>query len=233
VDKHYAHYYDGFTRNGKKVMGYGWGNGQKSVAAVMEDWKRALGERIPVVIFKDWEEASVFQGLTPSRMTDLIRATEDAAMLNFDVGHGNYSRANWLDNRVVAGDWIHELLWWLAHWIYPPSLGRQARAFVELDLCLPIDNSFTPYRGSIVKLKESKVGGWQASSRLQIVPRGTSDGGYFLKTFLDKYFGGGPPPGPGPEEELRKEAQELRDKGNEIVQSAGRLDDIADRVEDM
>lgn len=196
VDKHYAHYYDGFKANGKKVMGYGWANGMKAVADTMEDWKTALGDRIPVVIGKDWEEASVFAGMNRGSMTDLIKASHELAQITFpDSEHMDYSRASWLDVHVLAGDWINDRLWWLAHWIYPaPDFADMAKSFAEIDTMLPIDNNFTPYRGRIVNIPLSQVIGWQVGSRFEIVPRGTSDGGYFLKSFLDQHFGEGPPP---------------------------------------
>lgn len=199
VDQNYTHNYDGFVRNGKRVMGYGWPNPQKHVSFVMEDWKKALGERIPKVIFKDWEEASTFVGKTNGQLTDCMKATEFAAKVAFpDSVHGNYSRAAWIDKRIIVGDWFHTLIWWLAHWIYPPpDFKNQATSFSELDALLPIDNNFTPYRGK--SIRKDNVIGWQLSSKGLIVPRGTSDMDYFLLDFTDPIFNGGTPPPPPPE----------------------------------
>jgi hypothetical protein len=189
-DEHYDHYFDGFQRNGKKVLGYGWPNPTKSVTSVMNDWMRALGSRIPPALFSDWEETGTFNGKTKAQITEHLRVMHLEARQAFpDQAHGMYSRAAWLDAHIIVADWFHEIRWWLAHWPFPPpDFNDQASTFAELDAMLPIDNGFTPFRGSAVKIRQENVVGWQASSRLAIVPNGRSDGGYFLKSYLLPLF---------------------------------------------
>jgi len=199
-DKHYAHYYDGFERNGKKVMAYLWPNPQKAVPLMVADWKRALADRIPKAIGYDYEEASTFAPATNGQLTSVMRASWEAAHLAFPgVVHLNYSRGSWLDARIIAGEWIHDMLWWLAHYIWPvPDVQQTATSFEQMDALLPIGNDFTPSRGKLVKLKVERVVAWQFTSRLMIVPKGTSDGDYLLRSFVGQVFGGAPPPPPPP-----------------------------------
>lgn len=200
-DKHYPYYYDEFTRLRVPVMGYGWPNSNYPVTRTMDHWKAAMGDRVPKVVFSDWEETDALQG-TKGQLTDLMRNHDAGVSLAFPgIIHGNYSRAHWLDQHIIPSDWLRQQLWWLAHWIYPPpEFNRQAKSFSELDGLLPIDNNFTPFRGNLVQIPADKVVGWQASSKFAIVPRGTSDGGYFKRSFLDPIFGQEPPPPPPPDE---------------------------------
>jgi hypothetical protein len=71
-----------------------------------------------------------------------------------------------------------------------------------MDALLPIGNDFTPSRGKIVKLKVERVVAWQFTSRLMIVPNGTSDGDYLLRSFVQQVFGGSPPPPPPPADKV-------------------------------
>jgi hypothetical protein len=131
-DQHYAHYYDGFTRNGKKVAGYGWAHPFKPVADVMESWKVALGERVPKLIGTDYEDVTDWNP-TKAQWTSTLQSTWEAQQLTFpNAAHMSYSRASWLDLHIIPGDWFHDILWWLAHWIFPPSLNRQARHWNEI-----------------------------------------------------------------------------------------------------
>ncbi len=219
VDKHYAHYYDGWMAENKIVMGYGWPNPTKSAVSVVQDWKRALGERIPKVIWGDWEEASTFEGKTKGQLTSHMRALYDAKKTYLqDVVHGEYSRAGWLDQRIEALAEIRAYLWWLAHWIYPPpDFKDQAEQINELDVLLPIDNNFTPYRGKVILIPVEKVKGWQGSSRGKIVPRGTSDMGYMLRSFVDPIYNGGTPPPPAPEKAIVEVKATVTQGNAEIV----------------
>lgn len=192
-DPYYPIYFDAFQAAGIPVMGYGWPNGKVSLLQTMENWKRALGDRVPEVLWSDWEEADVLDHLNQAALGDWIYRHNEQVDLTFSSIHGNYSRAYWLDEQVGRKSaWLDALLWWLAHWIWPPYLGRQAQSFVELDALLPIDNNFTPFRGNIVKLPEARVVGWQATSKLD----GHGDGGYFKRSFIDPIFNGEEPPPP-------------------------------------
>lgn len=202
-DQHYAHYHDGFLRNGRRVAAYLWPNPRKSVAGQVEDWKRALGDRVPKLIGFDYEESSTFQGISNQQLTTLMRTIADG----FDGWFPDqqtmqkYSRGSWLDERIIPGPWMGELFWWFAHWIFPqPDVRRQARSFAEIDSLLPIDNGFTPFRGRTTGIPPEMVVAWQFSSRLEIVPNGTSDGDYLLKSFTRQvYDGPAPPPDPDPD----------------------------------
>jgi hypothetical protein len=211
-DQKYDHYYDGFTNNGKMVMGYGWPNPKKSVANVIDDWEAALGKRVPKAMFGDWEEVSTFDGKSPAQLTDHMRALHVEKSSRFPtVIHGEYSRAAWLDKHIIGNAFTRALNWWLAHWIYPPPDFRdEASSFSELDALLPIDNNFTPWRGKVILIPVESVVGWQASHVLDILPRGKSDGGYFTNAFLDLVFNGGttePEPEPEPTEKAEIEVK--------------------------
>ncbi len=198
-DQHFEHYFDGFTEARKMVAGYGWTNPGKSIATNIANAKAALGSRIPRLIGFDYEEVTDWNYSKP-QWTNALRNMWDAQRSEWpDSGHMSYGRAGWLDDNISAGDWFHEIDWWLAHWIYPPpDWNRQASHWSEIDLLLPIDNNFTPYRGRVVKIQEERVKGWQISSRGDIVPRGFSDMGYFLKEFIDPFYEQPePPPDPG------------------------------------
>ena len=198
-DQKYDHYYDGFTANGKIVMGYGWPNVWRTVQRVVDDWLKAMGNRVPKVIFGDWEEASSITGASAAKITDHMKALNVEKHNRIPVVHGEYSRAGWLDGNVIASAEIRALNWWLAHWIYPPpDFKDEAKSFSELDALLPIDNNFTPYRGKIVLIPEASVKGWQATHTLTM-PRGSLDGGYFKRSFIDPiYFPQQPPQPPQP-----------------------------------
>lgn len=197
-DSYYPTYFDEFTAAGVRVMGYGWPNKYKTVGAVMENWKRALGDRIPLALWSDWEETDVLSGLNQIQMKDLmLRHYEGVAAAWPAQRQGFYSRGGWLDGAVgIMPAWMKEVIWWLAHWIYPPpDFTDQATTFGELDAMLPIDNNFTPFRGNIIKIAVDKVAGWQGTSTLD----GHGDAGYFLKSIIDSIFGGGEPIPPEPE----------------------------------
>lgn len=201
-DSKYDYYYDGFTRNGKIVMGYGWPNPKKTVKQVVDDWLKAMGDRVPKVIFGDWEEVSTFEGKTPSQLADHMKALNAEKQRRIpDAVHGEYGRGGWLDANVRASDEIRKYYWWLAHWPWwPPDFKDQAHSFSELDSFLPIDNNFTPYRGKVVTIPVASVVGWQATSELHnYVPRGRNlDGGYFTNAFLNPIYGGAGPVEPPP-----------------------------------
>ena len=196
-DPHYPHYYDGFHRNNKKVAAYLWPNPKKAIGDTLEDWKRALGARIPKLLAYDYEEATTFAGVSNARVTQAMRESWEVAHLHFpNQKHINYSRGNWLATRIVLGAWFHEIPWWIAHYIYPtPNVPKMAAQFSQIDSILPIGNSFTPARGPVLL---ENVKGWQFTSGLQIVPNGTSDGDYFLKSFINPIYGEEPPPVPSP-----------------------------------
>jgi len=192
-DKHYDGYYDAWMESGKIVMGYGWSNPKGTIADGIEDWKVAMGDRVPRVLISDWEETTEFKKLSKGQLTDRIKGHNPAVAVAFPLCTIlNYSRASYLDARVIPGEWVNQLKWWLAHWIYMVDTGEQAANFAELDECLPIDNSFTPNRGKVVRIKEENVKGWQASAKMKIVPfkRGVCDGGYFKPSFLNPIYGG-------------------------------------------
>ena len=204
TDQHYAHYYDGFYKNGVRVAAYLWPNPQKTIPAMIADWKRALGDRIPKLLVYDYEEATTFIGKTASQLTSLMTSVWGAVPLAFpDQVHINYSRGSWLNARIIQGSWINEIRWWLAHYIYPkPDVALQAKSFAELDALLPIGNNFTPYRGTLIT--EANVIGWQFSSKGALVPRGSSDMDYFLRSFLDPIYQDAPPPPPPPPQTLEQ-----------------------------
>jgi hypothetical protein len=198
-DQHYAHYYDGFERNGKIVAGYGWASPFKTASANMELAKIALGERVPKLIGFDYEDVTDWAP-TNLQWTNCLRTTWEAQQITFpESEHMSYSRAGWLDSHIIVGDWFHKIIWWLAHWIYPPpDFNRQAKHWSEVERMLPIDNNFTPFRGRVVKIQEENVKGWQISSRGEIVPRGFSDLNLFQNSFIDPIYSGGSGPGPEP-----------------------------------
>jgi hypothetical protein len=203
-DARYDHYYDGFTRNGKIVMGYGWPNPRKSVGRVIDDWMDAMGDRVPKVILGDWEDVSTFEGKSPAQLADHMKALNHEKHFRLpDVVHGEYSRGGWLDLNMLMSAETRAYNWWLAHWPWgAPDFKDQAHTFSEMDAWLPIDNNFTPYRGRIALIPESSVVGWQATSQLDYLSRGWLDGGYFKDSFLNPIFGGGatPPDPPDPTE---------------------------------
>lgn len=207
-DKHYDYYFDGFTRNDKRVAAYCWPNPQKAVYLVMEDWKRALGERMPKIIGQDYEEASTFVGKSKAQITTTMQQTVAAARIEFTQSETLvYARGSWLDQWIMPGDWLYDISFWLAHWIYPPPDYRDAAAhWSEVETVLPISNNFTPSRGRIVKIPVENVKGWQFSSSGEIVPRGRSDMDFFLKSYIEPIYDGAEPPEP-PAEKL---AIELR-----------------------
>lgn len=199
-DRHYAHYHDGFQRNGVWTAGYGWGNPTKTVTAVMEDWRAALGDRVPPLVARDWEEASTFTGVSDRAVTDHMKAMVQACPVAFPSVEAwlDYSRGRWIDDRVLAGPWFQDLDWWLAHWIYPPNLGRQAYGFAETDPLLPVGNDFTPYRGQHVAQKAVKA--WQISSWGKLNPFPRIDFGYALRSYVEPVFTGqAPEPDPEPD----------------------------------
>jgi hypothetical protein len=204
-DPYYPTYFDEFTDAGVKVMSYGWPNKHKSPSAVMEDWKRALGDRVPRVLWSDWEDAYVLSELSQFQMQDLMRKHYLSVANHFpDQAQGFYGRGGWLDEHVGSPpEWFYEIDWWVAHWPFPPpDFKNQATSFAELDAMLPIDNNFTPYRGKVVKIPVNKVKGWQATSDLD----GHGDAGYFLRSYIDQKFDGAEPePAPieKPEIEVR------------------------------
>ena len=200
-DAKYDHYYDGFTRNGKIVMGYGWPNPWKSVGWVLDKWMAAMGDRVPKVIFGDWEEVSTFEGKSPAQLADHMKALNAEKHKRLpDVVHGEYGRGGWFDGNLLFSDEIRAYNYWLAHWPYgAPDFKDQAHTFSEMDAWLPIDNNFTPYRGRIAQIPESSVVGWQATSQLDYLSRGWLDGGYFKKSFTDPIFNGGTPTPTPPE----------------------------------
>ena len=196
TDQHYAHYFDGFTQAGKKVAAYVWPNPQKSVPAQVDDWKRGLGDRVPKLIGQDYEDAATFVGATPTQLTSLMRACWEAAHAHFpQSAHINYSRGSWLSAKIIAGEWIHAIKWWMAHYISTHETQYiAAKHWTEIDVKLPISNNFTPGRGPV---RVENVIGWQFSSSGQIVPKGTSDMDYMLRDFIGAIYGGiGPPPPP-------------------------------------
>jgi len=196
TDQHYEHYYDGFLRNGKKVGAYLWPNPQKTIANMLKDWNTALSGRLPKLLAYDWEEASTFLGKSNAQLTSLMQSLW-AALPGFygEQTHIFYSRGSWLDSRITVGEWFHSIKFWLANYIYPddnPPL--MATHWSEIDKFLPIDNGFTPRRGPV---KVENVVGWQFSSFGKIVPNGTSDMDYFLKSFVGPIYGE-PVPVPSP-----------------------------------
>lgn len=202
-DSKYGHYYDGFKKNGRKVAAYLWANPNKSFSRVMDDWEAALGDRVPPLLGRDWEEQSGYSGKSDQFVTDNMKGTIEAAEMRFpNAVWIDYSRAGWLDSRIIHGSWMDKLIYWMAHWLYPPpGFNRQAEAFSEVDALLPISNNFTPWRGRNHGITIAQVKGWQISSRGKIVPRSTSDMDYFLKSFLDPIYGDGngqPPTQPDP-----------------------------------
>jgi hypothetical protein len=221
-DKHYPHYYDGFERNGKKLAAYLWPNPRKTIATMVDDWKRGLGDRVPKLLGYDYEEASTFVGKTNQELTSLMRASWEAAHQHFPAqSHVNYSRGSWLVSRIVAGDWIHVMKWWMAHYIYPDQvLPLLAAHWSEVDAMLPISNTFTPGRGPV---RVENVVAWQFSSGGKIVPNGTSDMDYFLKTYVALVYGQPmPPPPPPPASDLPLF----------LRQRAGQLDGVATALRD-
>ena len=196
VDQHYAHYYDGFARNGLKVAAYLWPNPQQTIATVTSNWRRAIGDRVPRLIGYDYEEAYTFVGAPNSLVTSCLRASWEAAQLTFPGSVPlNYSRGSWLDARITGGTWMNDMRWWLAHYIYPrPDVAQTATSFEEIDARLPIDNGFTPARGRIITV--DRVVAWQFTSRLMIVPNGTSDGHYLLKSSVREVYSVSPAPPP-------------------------------------
>ena len=202
-DPHYDFYYDGFKRNGVHVAAYLWPNPRKSLNAMIEDFKRALGDRMPPLLGYDYEDTSTFEGKSNRELSSLMDRLWDRVHLEWpNSTHVNYSRASWLDAHINTGPWFHEIKWWLAHWIYPPGLGsRQARHWDEINAVLPIDNDWTPWRGSRVRIRLENVVAWQGSAQGKIVPKGYSDLDWFLKSFVGPIYNGGelPPPPPDPE----------------------------------
>ncbi len=199
-DAHYDHYFDGFTRNGVHIAAYLWPNPLKTLDAQIEDMKRALGGRIPPLLGYDYEDTGTFAGKTKTQLSTLMARLWDRVHSEFTQSrHINYSRASWLDAHINPGDWFHEIKWWLAHWIYVDSSRHQANHWREIDDLLPIDNTWTPFRGRVVKIEQKNVMAWQGSARGEIVPRGYSDLDWFLKSFVGPIYGGIVPPPPGPD----------------------------------
>jgi len=195
-DRHFGHYYDGFLRRGLDVAAYVWPNPTKAIAWVMEQWKRGLGDRVPKLLAQDHEETETFAGKTKAQRTDCLEETWEAAHVSFpDTTHIGYSRGNWLKDWIIVADWFHKIKWWIAHYIYPePGVAKQASSFAVVDAMLPISNNFTPARGPI--LVENVIG-WQFSDKGLLVPRGTLDMDYFLKSFVGPIYGE-PVPVPSP-----------------------------------
>src|SRR3989304_6283702 len=108
VDQKFAHYYDGFQRNGKKVAAYLWPNPQKTIANMVKDWNTALSGRLPKLLAYDWEEASTFLGKSNAQLTSLMQSLW-AALPGFygEQTHIFYSRGSWLDFRITAGELLH------------------------------------------------------------------------------------------------------------------------------
>lgn len=201
-DQHYDGFYDAASSAGRRVSAYLWPNPVRTLSQVIEDWKRALGDRVPPLIGVDYEESSTFEGVTKGHLTTRLRDAYEAVETTFDATAMNYSRANWLDGHILAGDWVGAMNWWLAHWIYPPTLNRQAQNYAEVDALLPIDNSWTPYRGGVIKIPEANVVGWQFTSQGRLSPWTKNlDLDYFKRTFLSEVYGSsGDDPEPPPDE---------------------------------
>ncbi len=231
VDEHYPHYFDGFSRNGRKVAAYLWPNITKTIDQVVEDWQVALGDRVPPLLALDFEETSQNAGRSRADLTANMQASFDALRATFpEATVIGYSRASWLDEHINVGTWFHELRWWLAHWIFPGDLGREAFSFEEVDGILPIDNDRVPWRGNVVRIEPDNVVGWQFSSKGQLARVNTAvDLDYFLRSFLDEvYDEDGEEPEPTPSERLRVIAQRLRAA---MEQAVNELEALADELE--
>jgi hypothetical protein len=164
-DPLYPLYYDALTAAGKKVAAYLWPNVTKKIGVTEENWKAALGDRVPKLLMLDFEEPRY--GATKDQLTDNADDSLEALAALYPGRHViGYCRANWWEafiNRKIEAHWK----WILAQYPLPFPDGeggfRQYRTHAELAKHLPIGNSFTPYMGKTGRFTHANVIGWQFS----------------------------------------------------------------------
>jgi hypothetical protein len=195
-DGYFDDYYDALTDLGKRVGAYVWPNVTKSVSATVNDWKRALGDRQPRLLGLDLERTKENSGATPKQINANFAACLEALNTWWPESERlPYSRGNLIDAWLDGGDWMHEVKWWLAHYISPPHLGRKAVSFEEIEGILPIDNNFTPYRSRLLGVEE--VAGWQFSDTVKLPGyKGSLDADLFLADFVHSVYDDEDPPAP-------------------------------------
>lgn len=206
-DQHFAHYYDGFERNGVKTLAYVWSNVNHTIQQIEANWKRALDGREPKALLPDHETWSGNENASKLVLTrDLHRSVELAERLFsgevvVKTSSNPYSRGGWLDAHIIPSAQVDGYKWWLAHYPYPPQYGgnRQVTSFDEMDPLLPIDNNFTPWRGRVHSIPSENVVGWQFSSKGALEGAlGSIDLNYFRRSFVETLFDEQPPEPPEP-----------------------------------
>jgi len=188
IDQHFQHYYDGFSNAGKKVAVYLWPNPTKSIQQTADNWLFALDGREPTVIGID---AELTWYKPPNILTTNIRKSLDKACELFPKAKVvPYTRASWWDRYILPG-WESVWNFWLAHYpymVYDLASGkwRMVYNFTEMDKCLPIDNSFTPFLGKTLQIEQ--VIGWQFSDKGKLAgcPTKSLDLNYFKLWWINK-----------------------------------------------
>mgnify|MGYP001572882399 CR=1 FL=1 len=202
-DKLYPVYYDAVVAAGKKVAAYVWPNVTMTIARVKENWKIALGDRVPKLVVGDFEEPSYGQD-NAALTGDLHRSLPALSETFPNSVIAGYGRASWIDEKIrvplPAG-----FPWIVAHYPMPyfsPEY-RQYKTHDELHNNLPIGNSFTPTLGR--RLGAAEVVGWQFSE-YGYLPGWAKrmDLDSFKADFVETVYGDHvPPPEPSDPEKLR------------------------------
>jgi len=190
-DAHYPHYFDGFMRNDVKVAAYLWPNPIRPISEVADNWKRALGDRVPDLLELDLE-------LTFYQSDTIITANakesiERLRILWPDPAVIPYTRATWWDQHITDPDWFRDMRFHLAHYpyiTYDQRAGkwRVAYSFGEVTSKLPIDNGFTPFRGAAIR--QEQVVAWQFTDKGRLAPvRGAIDLDFYSRPWVESVYG--------------------------------------------
>jgi hypothetical protein len=197
-DPLYPIYFDALTAAGKKVAAYLWPNVTKTLATTKENWKRALGDRVPRLIALDFEEPSY--GAPVDALSYNATASLDLLVTTFQRHPLGYGRANWMESHFKPG-WQRNWRWWIAQYplpiTNPDGTWRQYGKHSELSAHLPIGNSFTPYLGRLGWFTQENTVAWQFSEYGFPAPTIWSrrmDLNSFKRSFVEPIYGGIPIP---------------------------------------
>jgi len=213
ADPDFQHNYDKSGEAGFDQVAYVNQNPDKTWKWLLDEWKKAIGSRIPKAIVLDCESF----GYPPKSPEVITSATQDNLKAIADTwpeAHIIDYTARWAwDSHWVHG-WESDIYLWAAHWIYVVQEAggdwRCAEHFDEITSVLPIDNGFTPVMPA--GYSKDKLVGWQCSERGIIAPITKNLGdifaprvdlNFFKKIFWDMVFDKPiSPPIPAPEKPI-------------------------------
>lgn len=220
--------YDESLAAGFENAVYGFAAPSRKVSTLIDIWKAGLNGRAPKLIVID---AEVAHGKDKAFVTRHVRDLLAAVHNTWPEAEVWIYTGEWWWSPNIIGGWEGNEKFWMAHYAHfvpmPDGTWRVVYTFEELDVKLPIGNSFTPSLPKTVRIEQ--VEAWQitSSGRIQFnsklglyTPRCDLD--YVRLSAYRRIWGGDQPPGPQPQPApIEITLRVPRDKVHAVIEEVG------------